>query len=128
MPPLSVLIVEDFADAADSLAELLALHGHESRTAGSVAGALAALSERAFDAVVLDVNLPDGDGYEVARRVRERPGPRPLLVVATGCPNMEGWSRLEGVDHHLFKPADPVWLADLLAEHADRSARSGSGG
>ena len=69
-PSLRVLVVDDNADAADSLAFLLNLSGHDARTFHSGPDALAAAAEFRPDAFVLDIGLPGMDGHEIARRLR----------------------------------------------------------
>jgi two-component system CheB/CheR fusion protein len=122
-PQLSVLIVEDNPDAADSLAELLAARGHTTRVARTGAEALEAAAAGHFDAVVIDIILPDAEGYTVASRLRRAMAGRPLVVAVTGWPNLDGWSRENGIDHHLVKPVEPAALCDLLDGHAGRAAR-----
>src|SRR5205814_3084476 len=83
--PRRVLVVDDNADAADSLAEYLATAGHEVRTAYAGQEALEAARAYRPEAVLLDIGLPGMDGYEVARRLRQEPGlERALLVALTG--------------------------------------------
>jgi CheY-like chemotaxis protein len=116
--PQRILVVDDNADAASSLAMLLELDGHATRVALSGMDALAAVADFAPDVVFLDIGLPDISGYEVARRVRAMPELRamPRLVALTG------WSREEdrrqaaeaGFDAHLVKPVDPARLGSVL--------------
>src|SRR5437899_2869540 len=82
---LRVLVVEDNADTADSLAILLKLRGADVRVARSGPDALTAASETELDVVLLDIALPGMDGYNVARRIRELPaGKNPRLIAITG--------------------------------------------
>jgi two-component system CheB/CheR fusion protein len=113
-----VLVVDDNVDAADSIALLLRLGGHEVRVAHD--GPTALLIARAFrpQVVFLDIGMPGMDGYEVARRLRREPGPQPALLVAlTGWGHDEDRRRSQeaGFDHHLVKPVDPAALVQLLA-------------
>jgi two-component system, sensor histidine kinase len=115
-----ILIVDDNADAADSLALLLEMDGHTTR---SVYGSLAALeSARAFDphVVLLDIGLPGMDGYEVARRMRAR-GSKAQIVALTGYGQRDDQvrSRDAGFDAHLVKPVD----LQLLREEIGRRQR-----
>jgi PAS domain S-box-containing protein len=122
--PLRLLVVDDSKDTVDSLAMLLRLSGHEVSTADSgPAGLQAALSE-APDVVLLDVGLPGMDGYQVARRIREKTD-KPLLIAMTGYGQPEDRQRSQeaGFEYHLVKPVEPVKLLDLLTE----VGRSGSG-
>ena len=113
---VSVLVVEDHPDAADSLAELLDLTGYRVTVAGDGGAALAAAAADPPDVVLLDLRLPDQDGWAVARQMRARPGDgrRPLIVAVTGLGRADDQRRSDaaGVDLHLTKPVDP---ADLLA-------------
>ena len=112
--------MDDNADGADSLADLLAMHGHEVRTAGTGEEALAAWRAFPADVVILDVGLPGNDGYAVAQRLREVSDHKPTLVMLTGFPGLEARSRAEGFDHHFVKPVDPRIWTDLLGARAPR--------
>ena len=115
--PLRVLVDDDYADAAAVLALMLRLDGHEVRTAGDGRSALREVAADPPDVVFCDIGLPDMDGYEVARRVRETIGPgRTALVALTGRGSDEdrARSRAAGFDHHLVKPVDPQEVEDML--------------
>jgi PAS domain S-box-containing protein len=108
-PPASrkVLVVDDNADSAESLAMILSLRGHEARTALDGQEALAVAREFRPEVVMLDIGLPGMDGYEVARRLRaDYDGI--LLVALTGYGQDEDRRRSKeaGFDHHLVKPVD----------------------
>jgi signal transduction histidine kinase len=112
-----VLAVDDNADAVESLAVLLGMQGHQVRTAHDGPDALEQAEAFRPEVVILDVGLPRMDGYEVARRLREREGMRGVLLVAlTGYGREEDRRRsLEaGFDRHLVKPVDPDVLRDVL--------------
>jgi signal transduction histidine kinase/CheY-like chemotaxis protein len=116
--PLRVLVVDDNADTADTLATLLELEGHQVKLAHDGPTALAAAATFRPDAVVLDLGLPGMDGFEVARRLRDRTGGNgPVLVAVSGYGQDEdrNRARLAGFDHHLVKPAEIGTLASLLA-------------
>jgi CheY-like chemotaxis protein len=113
-----VLVVDDNIDAADSLALLLGLEGHQTECAYTAAGALQRVSAFAPQVVLLDIGLPDMDGYEVARRLRALPtGAAMTLVALTGYGQAEDRERAlaSGFDTHLVKPVDLVALARILA-------------
>jgi signal transduction histidine kinase/ActR/RegA family two-component response regulator len=117
-----ILIVEDNADAADTLRRLLELSGHRVRVArDGVAGLEALLAERPQIALV-DVGLPRMDGYELARRMRTGMNGRapPFMVAVTGYGLPEDRERAlaSGFDEHLTKPVDAVALARVLAKAA----------
>jgi signal transduction histidine kinase/DNA-binding response OmpR family regulator len=117
-PGRRVLVVDDNRDAAESLALLLDVAGHQSRVAHDGPSALAAADEYSPEVVLLDIGLPGMDGYEVCRRMRARPATRRALLVAlTGYGQEEDQRRAReaGFDHHLIKPADLEVLAGLLA-------------
>src|SRR5260370_745292 len=78
----SVMIVEDNVDAAESLSMLLEFLGHEVRVEATGAAALETLRSKDFQAVLIDIGLPDMDGYEVARQIRMLPDSRTKLLVA----------------------------------------------
>lgn len=112
-----VLIVDDNIDAADSLAVLLELKGHECQTAYD--GHCVLEVARAFlpEVVLLDLGLPGLSGFEVARRLRAELGTALLLVAVTGQGQPEDRERAHdaGFDHHLLKPVDIKTLDRLLA-------------
>jgi PAS domain S-box-containing protein len=114
---LRILVVDDNVDSADSMALLLSLDGHEVRTAFDGPGALAEAADFQPRAVLLDIGLPGMDGYEVARRMRELPGLRDVLMIAItgyGQEDDRTRSKAAGFDHHLVKPVDPETLSRLL--------------
>jgi PAS domain S-box-containing protein len=116
---LRVLVVDDNVDSAESMALLLSIEGYETRMAHDGQAALRAAEEFAPDAILLDIGLPVMDGYEVARRLRERPEMPPLLLVALtgyGQERDRQLSREAGFDYHLVKPVEPEKLSSLLAE------------
>jgi signal transduction histidine kinase/DNA-binding response OmpR family regulator len=113
-----VLVVDDNADAAESLAMLLSLQGHETRVAFSGREALEAVATFRPDVALLDLGLPRPDGYEVAARMRAMPSLRGIRLVAlTGYGRIEDRHRTEaaGFDDHLVKPVDLAALTRALA-------------
>ncbi len=122
---LRVLVVDDNVDAADGLALLLDLQGHQTRVAYDAASALEAVKEFRPEVAILDIGMPLMDGYELARRLRAAPETEKTVLVA-----MTGWGQEEdvrrateaGFHHHLVKPSEPAVLEKLLADVA--SARS----
>ena len=113
-----ILVVDDNADAAESLAALLAISGHETRLAHD--GLQAVEEAKAFrpDVVFLDIGMPELDGHETARRIRQEPWGKDMVLVA-----LTGWGQTEdrrrsqeaGFNHHLVKPADPTVVAKLIS-------------
>jgi two-component system CheB/CheR fusion protein len=113
----SVLVVDDNRDAADTLADLISLWGHEVRCAYEGAGGLQAAGEYRPDVILLDISMPGMSGYDVARALRRHAHlDRTLLVALTGYGQEEDRRRaLEaGFDHHLTKPVDPELLRRFL--------------
>ena len=114
-----VLIVDDNLDAAETLGmQVRTLGGNEVRTA--LSGEVALQTAPAFqpDIVLLDLGMPEMDGYEVARRIRQEPwGKDVMLVAVTGWGQEEHRQRTKeaGFDRHLTKPADPADIESLLA-------------
>jgi CheY-like chemotaxis protein len=123
---LSVLIVDDNKDAAESMALLLRLAGHDVRVVHDGPAALEAAASSPPEVVLLDIGLPKGmDGYDVARGLRARPAMRcALLIVMTGYGQEEDRrrSREAGFDAHLVKPVDPDALRELLVQQCGRRA------
>jgi CheY-like chemotaxis protein len=111
-----ILIVDDNADSAETLAMLLELYGYPVRTAGDGPAALAAGAAFLPQAVLLDIGLPGMDGYEVCRRIRGSEwGRDALLVAVTGwAEESTGRAREAGFDAHLVKPVEPSALQKIL--------------
>ena len=121
-----VLVVDDNADAAESIGVLLQLWGHEVRLAHSGEEALQAVSDFHPHVVLLDIGLPVMDGYEVARRLRRELGGEEAVVVALTGYGQESDRRQAqeaGFDHHLTKPVEPEALQELLASLSVPSVR-----
>ncbi len=114
----SILVVDDNADSAKSLAMLLKLGGHSIRTAHDGLEALAAAENYRPDVVLLDIGLPRLNGYDVARRIREQPWGSEMTLIA-----LTGWgqdddrqkSKDAGFDEHLVKPVEIASLKKILA-------------
>ncbi len=119
LAPMRVLVVDDNADAADSLAWLLRHGEHEVRTAHDGRKAVELAREFRPQAVVLDLGLPELDGYEVARRLRQNADTRgALLVAVSGYGQQEHRRRSSeaGFDYHFVKPVDFGALQRILIE------------
>lgn len=114
--PKRILIVDDNTDAANSLASILELDGHNARTAYTSSDALEYAAGFDPDVVLLDIGLPGMDGYEVARQLRAR-GLKAQIVALTGYGRPEDIERARGAgfDAHLVKPVDLQSLALALA-------------
>lgn len=113
-----VLVVDDNVDAAVSLAKVLQLIGHETRTAHSGPEALETARSFIPDVVFLDIGLPGMNGYEVAERFRREPTLSGALLVAVTGWGSEGnkrQSREAGFDLHLTKPVELTAIEGILA-------------
>jgi PAS domain S-box-containing protein len=118
LPSSRVLVVDDNRDAADSLGMLLRFLGAEVQVAHDGREALAAFESYRPRLVLLDIGMPEMDGYEVARAIRRRDAGRSVPLVA-----LTGWGQDEdrrrareaGFDHHLIKPPELEALRSLLA-------------
>jgi len=113
-----VLVVDDNEDAAQSTAELLRLFGHEVFIAHEGTSALTERARLKPDVVLLDISLPDIDGYEVARRMRGEAEQQSMVLVAmTGWGNEEDKQRANdaGFDQHWVKPVSIDKLKDIAA-------------
>jgi len=114
-----VLVVDDNRDAARSLAVLLGFAGYETHTVFEGARALEAVSSMRPQAVVLDIGMPNMDGFEVCRRIRQEPGGGKIVIIA-----VSGWGHEEareeakgaGFDGHLVKPVEFSDLTELLSD------------
>ncbi len=118
---LTVLVVDDNQDAAQTLAQWLALEGHVALVAGSAASALQQAREQHIDVFVLDIGLPGMDGIELARRLRAMPQVEGAVLIALtgyGQASDHEKSQAAGFDHHLVKPADLDVLQRLLRDAA----------
>ena len=123
--PLQVLVVDDNRDAADTLQSLFQLEGYAAKVAYGGAQALAAVEMAWPQLIVMDLGMPDMDGYEAARQIRQRAQGRDVLLIAlTGWGQGEARARTEqaGFDHHLTKPVDVAAIAALLHAHLARRA------
>lgn len=124
-PGCCVLIADDNADAARTLADLLTHEGHTTRVAHDGREALETARTFGPDVAVLDIGMPGMDGYEVARELRRMPQTRHATLIA-----LTGWgdisdrarSHAAGFDHHLTKPAEFSVLQRLLATTRGRGS------
>ena len=114
---VSILVVDDNTDAAKSLAMLLSLSGYKTEVRHDGRSALEAVRALAPDVVLLDLGLPDIDGYEVCRTLRRGEAPTSLTLVAVSGRGDDEARRLSleaGFDAHLLKPVDPTELLRTL--------------
>jgi CheY-like chemotaxis protein len=121
--PRRVLIIEDNADAAESMRALLRTDGHHIELAYDGAAGLAKLEDFRADFVLLDIGLPRMDGFMVAHAIRERfalAARRPKLLALTGYGREDDRTAAlkAGFDGHLAKPVDPRRLLQIVADEA----------
>jgi signal transduction histidine kinase/ActR/RegA family two-component response regulator len=119
--PLRVIVVDDNEDAADSLATLLRVQGHAVAVAYTGQDALLQAERERPDAMVVDIGLPDMDGYQLGAMLRARPALRGVvLIAATGYGGEQDRIRAReaGFAHHLVKPVDMAALVRILQEAA----------
>jgi CheY-like chemotaxis protein len=114
-PNRKILIVEDNADSGESMAALLQNDGHQARVASDGAGALTIAAQFKPDAAIVDIGLPDLDGYEVAARLR-RQLPGVVLIALSGSPADQSRSRDAGFNYYFVKPLQRAQLDRILAE------------
>src|SRR5262249_48466081 len=116
--PCRVLLIEDDADSREALTLLLKLWGHEVEVASEGKRGLEQLLVSRPDFAIIDIDLPDFDGYAIAGGVRAAPGGASLYLVAlTGYGQLADRRRATtaGFDAHLVKPVDPEELPRILA-------------
>jgi CheY-like chemotaxis protein len=114
-----VLVVDDVPDAAASLALVCELYGAESKVAGDGLAALAVGATFKPDVVLMDISMPNMNGYEAARRLRAEDWGKSVVLIA-----LTGWGRKTdidaalgaGFDGHVLKPVDADALIDLIAK------------
>jgi PAS domain S-box-containing protein len=124
-----ILVVDDYGESAETLAELLRLDGNEVEIAHDGYEAVEAAANFRPAVVLLDVAMPKLNGYDAARRIREQPWGKKIVLIA-----VTGWgqardrqrSREAGFDEHLTKPVDYPVLVRMLAELSpgERAPRS----
>jgi two-component system OmpR family response regulator len=120
-----VLLVDDNVDSTEPLSLLLQAKGHDTRVAVEGEGAISVADDFQPNCVVLDLGLPGMDGYEVARRLRERPyGGAMVLVALTGWAGKEVRAKAAeaGFDYHLVKPVNWEELERIVTA-ADAQSR-----
>jgi len=123
-PSLLVLVVDDNVDAAQSLAMLLKVSGHQVRMAHTGPTALQEALDYRPNAVLLDIGLPGMDGYEVAKRIRQQPALQNVVLVAMtgyGQETDRHRSREVGFNAHLVKPADFGKVQQILATNSEKA-------
>lgn len=129
-PHFRILVVDDNQDSALSMAMMLSIMGHETRTAHDGESAVSSAESFLPDVVLLDIGLPKLNGYEVAQRIRENVwGQSMFLIAVTGWGQDEDRARSSevGLNVHMVKPVEPSALERLLSDlHAKQTSASTS--
>jgi CheY-like chemotaxis protein len=111
------MIVDDNHDAAQSLCSLLETKGHQVAVVGDAESALTTAGIEHVQAFILDIGLPNMNGYELARRLRGRPETASAVLIALtgyGQAHDRVLSKAAGFDHHFVKPNDTLVLTEIL--------------
>ena len=113
-----VVLIEDQPDACDMATRLLEMRGHEVMVATTGSAGISAILEHRPDVALVDISLPDIDGYAVAREIRTRLGPTIPLIALTGLGQPEDVKRSHeaGFARHLTKPFDIEDLENVIQE------------
>ena len=125
---LRILVVEDDPESLQMMGALLSLWGYEPRLVPGGPAALAEVERETPDIVLLDLGLPGMDGFEVARRLRGRPGGDSLFIAAVTAYRGEEHQRQAkeaGFDRYLMKPVDIDTLRQVLSQAANDNGRPG---
>jgi PAS domain S-box-containing protein len=114
--PLRILLVEDHRDTRRTLSRLLTHFGHNVVTADNVEGAMAIMASNNIDAVLCDIGLPDGSGYEVAAQARAKGHIKAVALTGFGTEQDLRRSKEAGFDFHLVKPINFQELQTVLGQ------------
>ena len=118
---MKLLLVEDDVNTQRVLARLLRSRWCEVTTASGVEEACGAASASSYDLVISDIGLPDGNGWDLLRRIRERGAVRAIALTGFGTADDERRSREAGFAAHLTKPVDFPALEDLIRRVAAKA-------
>jgi CheY-like chemotaxis protein len=114
-----ILLVEDNADASATLADILAVEGHDVVCAGDGRAGLARALAEPWDVIVCDIGLPELDGFALMQALRaQQAGARPYAIALTGYgqPDDEARGFAAGFDRYLVKPVGAAALLAVVAE------------
>ena len=117
MRSLRIVIADDEPDTVLTLAAILVDEGHEVYGFGTGREALAAARRHKADVMIVDIQMPDMTGYDIARQLRDHASVMPLVIAISGRWKGETDRLLSvavGFDHHLVKPCDPARLIEFL--------------
>ncbi len=109
-----ILLVEDHQDSADTLSQLLTLHGYDVSVARSMAEAVSVADSGFFDLLISDIRLPDGSGLELIKRLRSNRPIRGIAISGFGTEQDRQRSRDAGYEIHLTKPVEFNRLLDAI--------------
>jgi hypothetical protein len=118
---LQVLLVDDHVDTLQIIGRLLRKRGHRVATADCVQGALKLLSAEQFDALISDIGLPDGNGYDLMREAKQHHELRGVAISGFGMEEDVRRSIDAGFERHLTKPVDFGELEKFLGEVAEHA-------
>lgn len=113
---LRLLVVEDHEGLRWVLQAFFAMHGHQAHFVGNMESAVSAADEKSYDVLLCDIDLPDGNGWDLLRQL-ERTGHRPPYAIAMSVFNLGEHvtkSKEAGYALHLFKPFAPIGLEAAL--------------
>ena len=125
--PCRILLVDDNADAAQAVQQVLSRSGHDVHVAADGVTALAMARQEPPQVIVLDIGLPDLDGLSVARQLRDDERTRGIpLIALTGYGRADDVARARaaGFDRHLTKPAEPEVLLRAISEATSDGRRA----
>jgi DNA-binding response OmpR family regulator len=122
MTRLRIMVIDDDRDTADSTATLLQLLGHEVTVAYAGGEAVEAAKECEPDIVLLDIGMPEMDGFEVARRLREETDAALVAVSGFGRDADVAKAKEAGIDHYLIKPVDLDQMQAVLSKQIANKA------
>ena len=114
---MRVLLVEDNADAAETLADVLRLEGHEVEVAADGRSGIACARARVPDVVLCDLGLPGMDGYELAAKLKQQTNTKDALRIAVSGFKRRKHALAAAFDHYFNKPVDLPELLALLDRH-----------
>jgi CheY-like chemotaxis protein len=114
---MSVLVIDNDPDGANTTAELLNIYGYSARAVYSADAALAAAAASHPDAVIMDACLYGSDAGQLAAQLRVMCNRAPLLVAVTGVTGAREYCRKAGFDHFFLKPAEPSDINGVLSAY-----------
>jgi two-component system, chemotaxis family, CheB/CheR fusion protein len=113
---LRILLVEDHGDTRQTLSRLLTHFGHEISVANNTRSALESVQSQNFDVVLCDIGLPDGSGYEVVSKAKQKHPVKAVAITGFGAEEDIRRGKKAGFDFHLVKPIDFHELRTVLAQ------------